>query len=176
MSKTNLCCGDNWGENMEDGSEPFWKRKSLEELTEAEWESVCDGCGLCCLLKLEDADSGARAITRVACKLLDLRRCRCKDYARRHDLVPDCVSLSARKVAEIDWLPDTCGYRLIAEGKDLAWWHPLVSGDRNSVHRAGISVRRWAVSETEIPAYAVRKFIMRSPGRRFGNLSPIRRR
>jgi len=126
---------------------PFWKTKRLEEMTGAEWESLCDGCGRCCLHKLRDDVTQALSFTTVACRLLDLHTCQCSDYAHRRRRVPDCVQLTPAEVREIDWLPPSCGYRRIAEGKDLAWWHPLVSGDPNTVHEAGVSVRGRAVSE-----------------------------
>ncbi len=125
----------------------FWEQKSLEQMSPAEWESLCDGCAKCCLHKLEDIDTGELAFTNVACGLLDIGGCRCRDYKRRSTLVPDCVTLTPRNVAELAWMPSTCAYRLLAEGKPLAHWHPLVSGDPDSVHRAGISVRGRCVSE-----------------------------
>ncbi|MGE0224682.1 MAG: YcgN family cysteine cluster protein [Acetobacteraceae bacterium] len=128
-------------------NEPFWKTKRLEDMSGEEWESLCDGCGRCCLHKLRDEDTNALAYTNVACRLLDLHTARCTDYARRQRKVPDCVSLTPATVREVDWLPPTCAYRLVAEGKDLAWWHPLRSGDPDTVHRAGISIRGRAVSE-----------------------------
>lgn len=129
---------------------PFWRQKKLEEMTAEEWESLCDGCGRCCLIKLEDEDTGEIVHTRVACHLLNLRTCRCKSYAERFAKVPDCVSLSAEEARTLPWLPDTCAYRLVANGQDLAWWHPLVSGDPDTVHQAGISVRGFAVSEKRV--------------------------
>ena len=116
-------------------------------MSRAEWESLCDGCGRCCLNKLEDLDTGAIEYTNVACKLLDGSTCRCTNYAKRHRLVPDCVVLSPGNVDGLKWLPPTCAYRLVAEGKDLYWWHPLVSGDPETVHVAGISVQGRTVSE-----------------------------
>lgn len=127
--------------------QPFWRRKTLAEMTRGEWESLCDGCAKCCLDKLQDEDTGEISYTEVACRLLDLGTCRCTDYANRKRFVPDCVVLTARTVTRLTWLPSTCAYRLISEGKDLEWWHPLVSGDPETVHRAGISVRGRVVPE-----------------------------
>lgn len=125
----------------------FWKTKRLEELTAAEWEALCDGCGLCCLRKLEEADTGHIHYTDVACRLLDTDTCRCRRYALRLELVEDCVSLSPDRREDLRWMPTTCAYRLRSEGRALPDWHPLVSGDPASVHRAGISVRGKVVSE-----------------------------
>jgi uncharacterized cysteine cluster protein YcgN (CxxCxxCC family) len=127
--------------------EPFWKTKSLAEMTQAEWESLCDGCGRCCLHKLRDEDSGAVWWTNVSCRLLDTESCQCSRYAQRRRLVPDCVQLTPEALADIDWLPPSCAYRRLQEGKGLAWWHPLVSGDRETIHTAGISVRGRALDE-----------------------------
>jgi len=127
--------------------EPFWRRKTLAEMTRGEWESLCDGCAKCCLAKLQDDDTGEISYTEVACRLLDLGTCRCTDYSNRTRFVPDCVVLTPRTVARLTWLPSSCAYRLISEGKDLEWWHPLVSGDPETVHRAGVSVRGRAVPE-----------------------------
>lgn len=126
---------------------PFWRRKSLSEMSAEEWDQLCDGCAKCCLIKLEDADTGEISYTDIACRLLDLGVCRCMQYANRRRLVSDCVVLTAGKLAELDWMPSTCAYRLIAEGRDLPWWHKLVSGDPETVHRAGISVRGRVVPE-----------------------------
>lgn len=139
---------------------PFWRRKQLEEMTEAEWESLCDGCGLCCLLKLEDEDSGEVHLTRLACRQLDVGTCRCRDYPNRFTRVPDCVDIDATSVAKLRWLPATCAYRLLAEGGDLYWWHPLVSGDPETVHRAGVSVRGWATCETRATPDTMQRFII----------------
>jgi len=119
----------------------FWKTKTLEEMSNAEWESLCDGCARCCLEKLEDEDTSKIYFTHVSCKLLDAGLCTCKDYPNRSDKVPDCVRLTPQNVRTLNWLPPSCGYRLVAEGRDLYWWHPLVSGDPNTVHEAGVSVR-----------------------------------
>lgn len=120
---------------------PFWKTKPLAEMSEAEWESLCDGCGKCCLAKLEDADTGEIHWTSVGCRLFDEKTCRCRDYDDRQAQVADCVRLTPENVGEIPWLPMTCAYRLLAEGGDLYWWHPLVSGNAETVHEAGMSIR-----------------------------------
>jgi hypothetical protein len=129
-------------------SEPFWE-KPLASLNREEWESLCDGCGKCCLHKLEDDFTGEVVPTNVACKLLDLQSCRCSNYRGRRAYVPDCIRLTAAKIETYAWLPTTCAYRLRAEGKPLPEWHHLVCGDPEAVHRAGVSVRGWTVSETE---------------------------
>ncbi len=126
---------------------PFWQKKRLDEMSEAEWESLCDGCGRCCLHKLRDDDTGSLEFTNVACRMLDLGSCRCSDYANRTREVPDCIALAPRTLAEIDWLPPSCAYRLVAEGRDLPDWHPLVTGDLQSTRRAGASIAGRAVSE-----------------------------
>lgn len=122
-------------------STPFWRSKTLEEMTEAEWESLCDGCGRCCLVKLEDDDTGKIHATDIGCRLFDAGTCRCHDYANRSKTVPDCVTLTPEAVRTLSWLPPTCAYKLIGEGRDLPWWHPLVSGDPETVIAAGVSVR-----------------------------------
>src|SRR5260370_666226 len=127
---------------MNSDDTPFWRRKSVAEMTDSEWESLCDGCGRCCLVKLEDADDCSRTyFTDVGCRLLDSKTCRCRDYPNRTAKVKDCVRLTPRNIKRIVWLPPSCAYRLLAEGRDLYWWHPLVSGDPETVHQAGISVR-----------------------------------
>jgi uncharacterized cysteine cluster protein YcgN (CxxCxxCC family) len=143
--------------------EPFWRRKTLGEMTRAEWESLCDGCGRCCLHKLRDEDTGELGWTNVACRLLDIGTARCSDYANRKARVPDCVKLTPKKVAAIDWLPPTCAYRLLAEGQDLPWWHPLVSGDPETVAAAGVSVRGKAIRERD--ATALEDHLVAWPGR-----------
>ena len=116
---------------------PFWRRKAMKDMTPAEWESLCDGCGRCCLNKLQEEGSDRTYYTDVGCKLLDGQTCRCTDYANRSAKVKDCVTLTSRNINRISWLPPTCGYKLVAAGKDLYWWHPLVSGDPETVHQAG---------------------------------------
>lgn len=130
---------------------PFWRAKRLDQMTEAEWESLCDGCGRCCLLKLEDEEDGRVSYTRIACRLFDDQKCRCTAYALRAALVPQCVRLTPETVAEAaPWMPETCAYRRLAEGRPLPDWHPLVTGDPESVHAAGVSVRGWTVPEWEV--------------------------
>jgi uncharacterized protein len=145
-----------------DSDMPFWKTKRLEEMTRDEWESLCDGCGRCCLHKLRDEDTEALSFTNVACRLLDLQSCRCSDYSRRQRRVPDCVSLTPRSLQSIDWLPPSCAYRRLRDGLDLEWWHPLVSGDPDTVHQAGVSVRGRAVSERR--AGALENHVVDWPG------------
>jgi uncharacterized cysteine cluster protein YcgN (CxxCxxCC family) len=126
----------------------FWE-KPLGDLNRAEWEALCDGCGKCCLHKVEDEDTGHIYPTNVACRLLDRETARCSNYRNRRAFVPDCLRLTAAKLEEISWLPRTCAYRLRADGKPLPDWHYLISGDREAVHRAGQSVRGWTVAEVE---------------------------
>ena len=129
----------------------FWETKTLSEMDEDEWESLCDGCGRCCLQKLEDEDSGRIFHTRVACRQLDLNTCRCRDYERRREHVEDCLSVRPLTEQKLSWLPSSCAYRRLAEGRGLADWHPLVSGDPRSVRRAGIGVGGQVVSERDVP-------------------------
>jgi uncharacterized cysteine cluster protein YcgN (CxxCxxCC family) len=132
---------------------PFWQRKSLDEMTDSEWESLCDGCGRCCLNKLEEEGNTADTYyTDVACRLLNGETCRCRDYANRLEQVDDCVQLTPQSLKTINWLPPSCAYVLIAKGRDLYWWHPLVSGDPETVHAAGVSVRgRISATEETVP-------------------------
>ncbi len=127
----------------------FWQSKPLDAMTHEEWESLCDGCALCCRLKEED-ESGHVEYTSVACRLLDLDTCRCRDYENRNEAVPGCIALAADNVGTLRWLPTSCAYRLLAEGCDLPAWHPLVTGDATSAHSAGFSVRDRVISETEL--------------------------
>lgn len=144
---------------------PFWK-KPLRELSRGEWERLCDGCGRCCLVKLEDEDTGRVHFTSVACKMLDQTSGRCGDYPGRQRHVPDCVRLTPGNVETLSWLPKTCAYRLRAAGEDLPDWHPLVSGDPDSVARAGISVRgRVVASEDDVEIDDLPGYIVRWPDR-----------
>jgi uncharacterized cysteine cluster protein YcgN (CxxCxxCC family) len=144
--------------------EPFWKTLAMSEMSPEQWESLCDGCGRCCLNKLLYEDTGEIAWTDLACKLLDGESCRCKDYPNRHRRVPDCQALNADNVPGLTWLPPTCGYRLVAEGRDLYWWHPLVSGDPESVHAAGISVRGKTQSEVDVVVEDYEDYVVAWPG------------
>ncbi|WP_026060228.1 YcgN family cysteine cluster protein [Pseudaminobacter salicylatoxidans] len=132
-------------------NEPFWKTTELEAMTPEQWESLCDGCGKCCMSKLEDEDTGDIYWTSVGCRLFDAGTCRCADYDNRLARVPDCVGLTPQNVRTITWLPQTCAYRLVAEGRDLYWWHPLISGNPETVHTAGMSMRgRVTALESEL--------------------------
>lgn len=126
----------------------FWETKSLTEMSSEEWELLCDGCGRCCLHKLEDEDSGEIYSTRVACKLLNLKTCRCTNYSQRTEFVPDCLQLQDESFTEYEWLPLTCAYRLLHENQPLPAWHPLISKQKNSVKKAGIAVSDFAICET----------------------------
>lgn len=148
-------------------AEPFWKTKKLWDLSGEEWESLCDGCAKCCLVKLEDEDTGEIEYTDIACKLLDCSSCRCTNYPDRKAHVPDCVELNPRNVTQLKWMPTTCAYRLLAEGKDLFWWHPLVSGEHESVHEVGMSVRDRVVSEDEVDEFDLEGHIVTWPEQPF---------
>ena len=128
----------------------FWEHKTLAEMNDAEWESLCDGCARCCMIKLQDEDTEEVHYTAMVCRLLDLETCRCTRYPERHQLVPDCVVLTSERAREFHWLPESCAYRTLAEGRSLAWWHPLVSGDPETVVAAGISVRDRVVPEDHV--------------------------
>ncbi|WP_416899527.1 MAG: YcgN family cysteine cluster protein [Minwuia sp.] len=130
----------------------FWETVGLADMTNEQWEALCDGCGKCCLYKLQDIDTDEIVFTNVACRLLDCHSCRCSDYPNRFEKVEDCISLGPENVGELQWLPSTCAYRLLDEGGELPEWHPLITGDANSVHRAGISVRGRVVTEDEADA------------------------
>ncbi|MGB8842369.1 MAG: YcgN family cysteine cluster protein [Aliidongia sp.] len=130
--------------------QPFWRRKALTEMTDAEWESLCDGCGKCCLVKLQDEDTGTILHTDVGCYLLDAHGCRCRRYKDRQTLVPDCVKVTPDNIGDLAFMPTTCAYRLLAEGQELQWWHHLVSGRRDTIHKAGMSVRHRVISEEEV--------------------------
>jgi uncharacterized cysteine cluster protein YcgN (CxxCxxCC family) len=130
----------------------FWENKSLADMNTLEWEALCDGCALCCLVKIEDEDSGDLFYTNVVCKHLDSRACHCTHYRDRSRLVADCIKVTPEVAYNETWLPDTCAYRLLAEGKPLFDWHPLLSGNPDSVHDAGISVRDRVISERYVHA------------------------
>ena len=138
----------------------WWHSKSLQELDPQQWEALCDGCGRCCLHKLEDEETGELFFTAVRCRYLDGELCRCRDYANRSRLVPNCVRLDCDSVADLDWLPATCAYRLRARGERLPDWHPLVSSDPGSVHAAGISVRGRAISELDVHPEGFAEYIV----------------
>ena len=143
---------------------PFWRRKSLAEMSDSEWESLCDGCGKCCLNKLEEEGTDRTFYTDVGCRLLDGETCRCHDYARRLEKVDDCVRLTPESLQTISWLPPSCAYVLLSEGRDLYWWHPLVSGDPETVHAAGVSVRgRVRASERDVPDDLLEDYIVSWP-------------
>jgi len=142
---------------------PFWE-KPLSALSTDEWEALCDGCGKCCLNKLEDEETGAVALTRVACRLLDDATCRCAHYENRKQFVPDCIQLTAKDIDQhMYWLPQTCAYRLRHEGRNLPAWHPLISGDPKTVHRAGISIRNCTVSEFDVADDDWEDYIIEEP-------------
>ncbi len=139
----------------------FWQAKTLKEMTVDEWESLCDGCGKCCLHKLEDEETNEVYYTSVACKLLDSQTCRCQDYEKRKSLVPDCLTLEVDDAAAFNWLPVTCAYRLLAEKKPLYDWHPLVSGDQNTVHQSGMSVANRVTLEKDVNEEDMEEYVIR---------------
>ncbi|MBE0483074.1 MAG: YcgN family cysteine cluster protein [Bacterioplanes sp.] len=131
-------------------AQPFWQRKSLAEMTPTEWESLCDGCALCCLHKLEDEETGEVYYTDVHCRYMDSDSCQCTVYPQRQQKVPECVWLTPEQAERFFWLPPTCAYRLIAEQKPLPDWHPLITGDRNTVHEAGVSMRHKGIADDQL--------------------------
>jgi uncharacterized protein len=139
---------------------PFWETKRLNQMTPDEWDSLCDGCGQCCLVKIEEEDTGQVFLTRLSCSLLDTESCRCKDYTNRFQRMPDCLSIDMKAVKKLKWLPESCAYRRLNEGRGLAWWHPLISGDPDTVHQAGVSVRDWARSEEGVPQDEIERYII----------------
>ena len=142
----------------------FWEKKPLKTLSQREWEALCDGCGKCCLNKLEDEDSGEVVLTRVACRLLDDESCQCAHYETRHSFIPECIVLKPENLdTHAYWMPQTCAYRRLWEGKSLPDWHPLVTGDPDSVHRAGVSVRGMTVSEFDTPLEEWEDYIIEEP-------------
>lgn len=142
----------------------FWEKKALTELSQKEWEALCDGCGKCCLNKLEDEDSGQVALTRVACRLLDDSTCRCSQYDIRHQFIPECISLTPDNLdSHAYWMPETCAYRRLWKGEALPDWHPLLTGTSESVHEAGVSVKDMTVSEFEIPMDEWEDYIIEEP-------------
>ncbi len=140
---------------------PFWQRKRLEDMTATEWESLCDGCGLCCLTKLQDGDTGEVFYTDLSCPLMDTATCRCRNYEQRQQLVPDCTRLTPENVREFDWLPTTCAYRTLAEGRPLPDWHPLRSGSPDTVHKAGISAANRATPSNQVAVEVWQEHIIR---------------
>ena len=143
----------------------FWETKRLNQMTREEWEALCDGCGKCCMNKLEDEDTGEVALTRVACRLFDDTTCRCAQYDIRHQFVPECITLTARNLqGHLYWMPETCAYKLLNEGKPLYDWHPLISGDAQSVHDAGISMQSRTVPEFEVSDDDWEDHLIEEPG------------
>jgi uncharacterized cysteine cluster protein YcgN (CxxCxxCC family) len=141
-------------------AESFWKSKGLREMTRAEWELLCDGCGKCCLQKLQDEKTGAVDYTNVCCRLFSPATCRCTSYHDRHLRVPTCMILTPPRVEAFDWLPETCAYRLLSKGKDLPYWHHLVSGDPNLIHRLDLSAKGKVISEKHIHPLQISRHIV----------------
>ena len=131
-------------------AQPFWETTSLKDMTRKQWESLCDGCALCCLHKLEDEDTEEVYYTDVHCRYMDTTNCNCTVYLERQEKVPNCVWLTPNQASEFHWLPDSCAYRVLAEGRKLAEWHPLISGDPNSVHEAGVSIKGKGVADNQV--------------------------
>ena len=140
--------------------EVFWLTTALGDMSETQWESLCDGCAKCCLVKLEDEDSGDVAYTNVVCQYMDDQTCECTEYQRRNELVPHCVWLKPEMVEEFFWLPETCAYRLVHEGKDLPYWHYLKSGSRATIHEIGESVRGKVLNESHIPEDDLQEYVV----------------
>ena len=138
----------------------YWKNKKLTEMSPEEWEALCDGCGICCLYKIEDEDTGEILLTDVACRFLDLNSITCQLYGTRLEAMPTCIKLTPSKVENLAWLPDTCAYRLILRGKPLPEWHYLVCGDKQAVHRSGVSVKDKVVTETSIKMDDLEKHVI----------------
>jgi uncharacterized cysteine cluster protein YcgN (CxxCxxCC family) len=128
----------------------FWEEKPLAELSREEWEALCDGCARCCLIKLEDEEDGTLYTTSLVCRYLDLESCACSRYSERSVLVPECLQVTPQNADKLEWMPQSCAYRLLAEGRPLPEWHPLITSNKESVHEAGISVRHFAISEAEV--------------------------
>lgn len=143
-------------ENIDD----YWNRKTLDEMSTAEWEALCDGCGWCCVHKIQDIDSEEVFYTNVVCKFLDMHRCRCTDYEHRHTNVPTCVVLTTELIPKLTWLPQTCAYRLVSEGKDLPDWHYLKSGSDYTIHKQKFSVRNRVISEKDIDMDHLEDFVV----------------
>ena len=142
----------------------FWEKKPIDALSQPEWEALCDGCGKCCMNKLEDEDTGEVALTNIACRLFDDSTCRCGQYDIRHQFVPDCIVLKPGNIEQnLYWMPETCAYRLVYEGKPLFDWHPLISGTADTVHRAGVSMQNATVPEFEIPEDDWEDYIIEEP-------------
>ncbi|MHA6264924.1 YcgN family cysteine cluster protein [Arenibacterium sp. CAU 1754] len=142
----------------------YWERKPMTKLSQKEWEALCDGCGKCCLNKLEDEDTGQIALTRIACRLLDDSTCRCAQYEIRHQFVPECIVLKPDNIPDhLYWMPDTCAYRLVYEERPLFDWHPLISGNPDTVHHAGVSVRGWTIPEFEVPEEDWEDYLIEEP-------------
>lgn len=143
---------------------PFWKTKSMQDMSKAEWELLCDGCGKCCCIRMEDEETEAIYVTDVACKLFNPSTCQCTDYPNRSLKVPDCVTLTPDNAGALRWMPQTCAYRLIADGKELYDWHHLVSGSRDTIHEVGMSVQDAVYSEADVPEDEQHRHIVQWPG------------